>query len=150
MKTLLIYMSDDMTTHNLSIHHQRTISDDESIDNVFVPKMGTYRDHFKGKHVAKMVMTIIDVNDETGKSSIIHEEQLVHPLKPKIVINKPAGGIKRTSMYRPASSFFGGPTPSAIAAVAAAQASLNAQQMQDEAQINWDMGSITPAQVTYD
>ena len=144
MKTLLIYMSDDMTTHDLSIHHYLTIRDGDNMDEHFNSKMNSYRDHFKGKHVAKMVITVLSVNDETGASTIIYEEQFVHPLKPKIVINKPVGAIKRPLRAHVPGGFFSTP-PSAIAAFAAQQAALNAQQMQGEAQINWEMGSETTA-----
>lgn len=142
MKTLLIYTSDDMTTHDLSIHHYLTIRDGDSMDENFNSKMNAYRDHFKGKHVAKMVITVLSVNDETGASTIIYEEQFVHPLKPKIVINKPVGAIRRSPLAHVPSELPTWP-PSAIAAFAAQQAALNAQQMQDEVQISWALGTIT-------
>lgn len=133
MKTLLIYMADGMTSHEVSIHHHRTIGDDSSMDDHFTPKMGTYRDHFKGKHVAKLVMTILNVNDETGATTVIHEEQHIHPLKPKIVINKPAGVTQRVV---PKPSGFWATPPSALTSFAAQQATISAQAAADAAQFD--------------
>ena len=91
MKTLLIYMADNMHSHDMIIHKQATLSDSyPHIDEYFQDIINNYRMHFNGKKTSKVQVLRIDVDDATNLPTIVSSEAWVHPIKEKIVINKPA------------------------------------------------------------
>jgi len=87
MKILLVFMSADMYSHDMSL--QKTFVARNAFDE---GQMGgyinQYKEHFDTKHVAKLVLTVVQLDEETGAITPFNSEVMVHPKKEKIIINK--------------------------------------------------------------
>ncbi len=84
MYTLLIYISESMFTHEVMLNDTRVSGD--PLD--FASAIMSFKNHFTCRKTGRLVVTIINTTDN---GSIIHShEDLRHPIKEKIVINRPA------------------------------------------------------------
>ena len=96
MKTLLIYMADNMQSHELSVHLQKCTPHASQED--FDVAIDSYRRHFNKKATAKVLFSILDVDDVTGVTVQIYNEMLTHPIKEKIIINNPLRPYSKPGM----------------------------------------------------
>jgi len=101
MKTLLIYMSENMQSHEMSVHLTKIAQ--TSAQEEFALAMESYRRHFNKKAAGKMHITIFDTDDTTGVITQEFNEMLIHPIKQKIVINK---RVSRTTPVPPSDPWF--------------------------------------------
>jgi len=87
MRTLLIYVSPSMYSHELTLHkHYTSLSEGDS--SVIDDYISQYKAHWVEKNVGKVVIVVVDIG-ESG-THIHFSEVLLHPLKEKIIINKPS------------------------------------------------------------
>jgi hypothetical protein len=87
MKTLLIYASPSMYSDELTLQKYYTAhSEGDSI--VIDDYISQYKSHWKAKKVAKVVIVVVGIG--TSDTHIHSSETLLHPLKEKIIINKPS------------------------------------------------------------
>ena len=90
MYTLLLYISENLFTHEVVLNDTRVAEDPLSFSSAIM----SFKNHFGNKKTGRLVVTILNTTDS---GSIIHShEDLRHPLKEKIIINRPAmRGVSR-------------------------------------------------------
>jgi len=94
MKTLLVYMSTDMYSHELEMHKTITLNDTPNIIARLNDHIEQYRAYFGAKRCSKVHIVVLDIA-ENNVTTVFMVETLAHPLREKIQINLAAKTVKR-------------------------------------------------------